>query len=670
MIINSITLNNFRQFKGLQTLDLSNTEDKNVTVIYGENGRGKTGIYRALILCLFGQNKLEQDTLENNDNLNLINIPALKEKKDNPTEMFVKIDFSHKDINYILERKYEGIIHNESIIENIVSLKLTIKNQQGKTHFLDDINDIQKKINKIIDPGLQQYFLFDGEKIEKITRADKETKKEISRAIRSLLNIDNLEKSIRAFKKLIKYYDNEIKNSASEEIERVIIDIENNEKEQELLKQNISQNENEIHMCSVEIDEIDKKLDEIKEIKELLSQRKELEEALNYQNQISNNSLDNMKNYCLEVSKLISKKTINNVFDEINEKFQKKEIPSQIRSGLIDKIIQDEICICGNPVKINSEELNKLIEWKARIVEEDTEDSILKLWQNLGKINDQYSSIDIKSNDIIENHKTSLNKIYEINSKLDFISKEIGSERADASDFESQRDRLHQKHLKLINKIEDAENEIIKLTDEYKQLLEKRRLIEIKQGVNDELTKRVNITRSAKEALENIFLEFTGETRDKLGLVATKYFLELLDDQGKQILKQIIVKNDYSLEVLYKWDEPFLINFSAGQRQIMSISFIAALASETSENILEMPLFMDTPFGRLSNDHRKNVIDKVPNWCSQWIFLATDTEFTTNEFSSLQDTGKWGKFYYLQSREAGFTEIKSMEPSETRTIIN
>ena len=102
----------------------------------------------------------------------------------------------------------------------------------------------------------------------------------------------------------------------------------------------------------------------------------------------------------------------------------------------------------------------------------------------------------------------------------------------------------------------------------------------------------------------------------------------------------------------------------------LKISFIAALASETSENILEMPLFMDTPFGRLSNDHRKNVIDKVPNWCSQWIFLATDTEFTTNEFSSLQDTGKWGKFYYLQSREAGFTEIKSMEPSETRTIIN
>lgn len=57
MIIESLTLENFRQFRGKHTLRFSHGK-KNVTVVLGENGRGKTGLFRALMFCLFGDRHL------------------------------------------------------------------------------------------------------------------------------------------------------------------------------------------------------------------------------------------------------------------------------------------------------------------------------------------------------------------------------------------------------------------------------------------------------------------------------------------------------------------------------------------------------------------------------------------------------------------------------------
>lgn len=48
MLIKSITLNNFRQFKGKQILEFSTDTDKNVTVLLGDNTFGKRLSYRHL----------------------------------------------------------------------------------------------------------------------------------------------------------------------------------------------------------------------------------------------------------------------------------------------------------------------------------------------------------------------------------------------------------------------------------------------------------------------------------------------------------------------------------------------------------------------------------------------------------------------------------------------
>ena len=55
MLLTEITLFNFRQFKGKQTITFSNDTDRNVTVIIGENGSGKTTLAQAFTWCLYGE---------------------------------------------------------------------------------------------------------------------------------------------------------------------------------------------------------------------------------------------------------------------------------------------------------------------------------------------------------------------------------------------------------------------------------------------------------------------------------------------------------------------------------------------------------------------------------------------------------------------------------------
>ena len=53
MLLQSIELKNFRQFVN-EKIDFSVDQDRNVTLIIGENGTGKTTFAQAFFWCLYG----------------------------------------------------------------------------------------------------------------------------------------------------------------------------------------------------------------------------------------------------------------------------------------------------------------------------------------------------------------------------------------------------------------------------------------------------------------------------------------------------------------------------------------------------------------------------------------------------------------------------------------
>ena len=55
MKLDHIVLQNFRQYFGQQKLIFSQDPRKNVTVIHGVNGAGKTSLFLAINWCLYGE---------------------------------------------------------------------------------------------------------------------------------------------------------------------------------------------------------------------------------------------------------------------------------------------------------------------------------------------------------------------------------------------------------------------------------------------------------------------------------------------------------------------------------------------------------------------------------------------------------------------------------------
>jgi DNA sulfur modification protein DndD len=83
------------------------------------------------------------------------------------------------------------------------------------------------------------------------------------------------------------------------------------------------------------------------------------------------------------------------VFTSIDQKKQKGEIPSEIRKDLIDRILNDKICICQREILPGSEPYKQILIWKNKVVDAELESSTLDMWRYLGSIishKDDYSS--------------------------------------------------------------------------------------------------------------------------------------------------------------------------------------------------------------------------------------------------------------------------------------
>ena len=112
-----------------------------------------------------------------------------------------------------MEKRIHGNIHEEN-----KDVSITITDGEGNTNVNKDNDEIKIIINDILNERLKYYFLIDGEKIEKLSKADNETKREVSNAVKKLINIDALEVAINALKKLTRNLEQEVKDNTDGEI--------------------------------------------------------------------------------------------------------------------------------------------------------------------------------------------------------------------------------------------------------------------------------------------------------------------------------------------------------------------------------------------------------------------------------------------------------------------
>lgn len=673
MILRRLTLTNFRQFVGTQTIDFATGQgqsSQNVTVIFGENGRGKTGIFRAVLFCLFGDRRLSQDGDIADADIQLVNASALYSEKDQPVTCSVELRFEHGGREYVLQRSIRGMLRNSRVIEEITGVTLTITDRAGNTERIKG-EDISAVIAGVLDPRVKEYFLFDGEKIERLTRASGEQRKEISRGIRNLLKLDALENAIRSTERLKRELENQVSSKSTTELARLMKALQENEDTQNRMHSRLDEVLDEAARARNEIARLDKELEKYLEVKHLVARRQQLEQQLESLEQNLKDSRAELRAMLTRTAMLMAMEPVSKVFDSIDRKKKSGEIPSQIRRDLIDRILADRKCICGCEISEGTDAYHKIVEWRNRTEDTASQDSALDLWRWLGELKNRYADFKQETENALLAHGKIKSAMEETRRKKKEVSDLIGAqEREDASRLEGQRQQLEAKETRLQAEALNLKESLEQLGKEHEQqyaLLEQERH---KRALVDELSRRALLARDTNRALTAVHESFANEVRLLIGDSASRIFAGLLDREGRENLRRIVVNKDYTLEVEDRWNRPFLANISAGQRQVMSISFIAALAQAAyGGGAMEMPFFMDTPFGRLSSEHRQNLIAALPQLCSQWIILATDTEFTRQEASLLASSGRWGRFYNLAPDEAGNTICRTLPVEEVPAVL-
>lgn len=98
MLIESIKLENFRQFQNESITFADGSDGKNVTIILGENGSGKTTFAQAFFWCMYGETSFSDKRLLNSKVASKM-IPGSKET------VRVELCLKHGLLNYVLTRE-------------------------------------------------------------------------------------------------------------------------------------------------------------------------------------------------------------------------------------------------------------------------------------------------------------------------------------------------------------------------------------------------------------------------------------------------------------------------------------------------------------------------------------------------------------------------------------
>ena len=275
--------------------------------------------------------------------------------------------------------------------------------------------------------------------------------------------------------------------------------------------------------------------------------------------------------------------------------------------------------------------------------QEISEEKRSKIGEELGKVESKLQSIDDSTKDleVISGQIQSLAKIHGKNTKgqIRQIDEDLQSNSVRLTEVENEIEALqeeiagydtaeigrkrviHKEKIKeegrLIRDIEVQNAELKRLSEE---LAVSQKAIE---GLTKDRTQRSTIKVSLCSSLEKVFRRSIDLHRDQLRVrveaLANDAFLKMTTQKSYQGLK---INENYGLQIIGSSGRNIPLR-SSGAEQIVALSLIDGL-NRTGRSA--GPVIMDTPFGRLDEKHRENILRYLPSVTSQFVMFVHSGE--------------------------------------------
>lgn len=649
MKISSIKLNNFRIYRGSNEVKFAVKSEKNINIIAGKNGFGKTTFLTSLIWVFYGKMMVEVEEKYKKDIKNaggyekylqtLINRDAIVSQTDKGFSVEIELrDISIPSIpcqSVKIKRSFDLKSEKESLEILIDGLENELTKEVGYEVFINDF---------ILPREIAKFFFFDAEKIVSLAEAKSKSElRNLSRAYSEVLGIkkyEDLKKNLETLRLKLRREgatpEQELKADELTEIDgQLSALIERNKEKREKV-------ELEMQSLIKESDSLQEKL--VREGNGITVE--ELQQLKAEQSALKKES-DEIKG---RLRKIIDLAPIVMAGKKLLELERQLEAESSTRTTHFDiasfQRIKDDLMANLKRLGLDSDKPQQIIEV--------FEETLGKQESKLGK--DENILLDYSPEQAREIKAVLDNIKNGFSSQFTSIVREDKNNRIAASKvYHKIRQAEARKDNPLASKLREDKNiidhKLLTLSEEKGKLLEESSTLEHRKANNakilSEYMKDFNIRKADSEKYN-----VTVRVLEKINMIIQRIKEDKKYSLQKSILlglKRIMHKNDFVANVRVMVHEDVIDidlldkndniidkdSLSKGEQQLYATALLKALVDESG---IKFPVFIDSPLQKFDKFHSKNIIKEFYPTISEQVVLfpLLEKELSEMEYDYLK----------------------------------
>lgn len=636
MHFSRIQLYNYGIYKGLNDIPLYDCDGKkNITLVGGMNGRGKTTLLDSVFLCLYGRKSTEfiigKKGAYNQVLRDLIN-KSSKDKK-----AYIKLTMEMDD--------EEG---------TVISITRSWKQGDRKlnTHLVVEKNGIEDEylsenweyyVEELIPFGIAKFFFFDNEKISQI--ADDEAFDKIKDSIKTVMGVTTIESLCSHIEKIRKDKNAGINKSDTPALEKESSDVAAAIEANDSKKRSIY-----THRAFL--------VPELARTTDLLEQTEQEfwkkggnlgfnREAIVKDQLKLKEKAASLKEDALQLSSnpatplCLCKNLVLDTYERI--KSNEESLAKYYSLPVITRMYGDLLADYKNAYPRSTAAYKRLAELASAQLEELEKDTSHKSSNSITPLSQTLMEkfLSEGAGNITEQAKTIVSESKKNASSLAQIEVHLSSnaEKNDTVSLLNMIKELQAKKTKLEAEIDKCDEQLHSANYELEQLKRRQHKVMLKIAAeadsSDENVRIVEYSTMTLEVMREFVNRLQAQKVHQLEENITTCFRFLAQKKG--IITSLSIDPQTLDITLYDYKGGVLLKnqLSAGEKQMFAISILWGLAISSG---YKLPVIIDTPMARLDSSHRRSFIKKyLPNASSQVIVLSTDEEINGKYLKYIKD---------------------------------
>lgn len=657
MIIKFLRLQNFRCFRGQHELEfMPSFPGKAITLVGGDNGKGKTTLLNAIKLCLYGRrcpglweqglNNYRQFIVENFNNTAFrrgerelrieLGLAVLENKIER--ELVIRRSYYVTDSRLFLSDSQEEL----EVIRDGRPIDL-VQARQG----YDPEDGYEQLLRLLIPPNFAQFYFFDGEHVRDVFRHLEASN--ISQAIRDLLGLSFFE---RLLDDLRQYRRSKLPSIYGKHQQKTgLLLTKQGERDQALGKITALQGQvddygEQLLECESKLEDKEKsfaKLGGLHQAEAEALKEKEREAELEYErvSRTLKGALggDFAVAFLLPLERQWRERTAS---ERARRKWLAKRDAIEPQISVLNEHIfgpsalQPDVPLSHVQAEFFrgrlADEVRKLF-WPPPPEASDA------LWLDLrdheiSHIENQFASAASFSAQVIKELTDAKARADAIRGRVRERLGSISSSEVVASTQRELND-LREEKGRLRAKIEETQNAILHERSQLERIEAEITVLSRECEKSSRGQQKEELSKLYEKAVNEYIGKAAAEKADEIESYLNSLFLAMAN--SRNFIKEVkLDRRTYGLNVYDAngRERPIESALSAGQSQVLAMSFVAALAKASGR---VLPFIVDTPLGRLDVDHRRDVTEHFFMKCDpQIILLSTPTEINNCVYDNVQ----------------------------------